>query len=216
MQLQMDFGFPDPIPTHLDSIPVFFPGCLPLPLVLMHFLLALYLPRMSLFSCDHLMPSLPDFLHMGIESTCSLRRISPNSCQFCYIPWSLKAVSQVVTSTSFSNIWRFTLLKRFWLYFLPVPYPSGPGCSPDYHQYWPLQLVYVGEQGPVVFLLWLGCLSPGFKKNILNTLLDHLQLAVPLFQQLSGWLKSPSGVRAWKCDTVAETKSFVNIFPLMG
>lgn len=35
------FGFPDPISTHLGSVPVFFPGYLSLVLLLVHFLLIL-------------------------------------------------------------------------------------------------------------------------------------------------------------------------------
>lgn len=35
------FGFPDPISTHLGSVPIFFPGYLSLVLLLVHFLLIL-------------------------------------------------------------------------------------------------------------------------------------------------------------------------------
>ncbi|KAK4806258.1 hypothetical protein QYF61_013402 [Mycteria americana] len=61
----------------------------------LHFSLA----RRSLLSRAGLLPSLPDFLHVGIDSFCALRKISLKSCQLCSAPLSLRAVSQGVPST---------------------------------------------------------------------------------------------------------------------
>ncbi|KAK4806816.1 hypothetical protein QYF61_005612 [Mycteria americana] len=50
--------------------------------------------RRSLLSQAGLLPSLPDFLHMGIERSSALRKMSLKSCQLCSAPLSLRAVSQ--------------------------------------------------------------------------------------------------------------------------
>ncbi|KAK4810548.1 hypothetical protein QYF61_004511 [Mycteria americana] len=52
------------------------------------------LSRRSLLSHAGLLPSLPDFLHMRTESSCTLRKTSLKSCQLCSAPLSLRAVSQ--------------------------------------------------------------------------------------------------------------------------
>ncbi|KAK4806919.1 LOW QUALITY PROTEIN: hypothetical protein QYF61_012640 [Mycteria americana] len=49
------------------------------------------LTKRSLLSHAGLLPSLPDFLHMGIESSCVLRKMSLKSCQLCSAPLSLRA-----------------------------------------------------------------------------------------------------------------------------
>ncbi|KAK4826321.1 hypothetical protein QYF61_007406 [Mycteria americana] len=41
-----------------------------------------------------LLPSFPDFLHLGIESSCTLWKASLKICQLCSAPLSLRAVSQ--------------------------------------------------------------------------------------------------------------------------
>ncbi|KAK4818403.1 hypothetical protein QYF61_012324 [Mycteria americana] len=41
-----------------------------------------------------LLPSFPDFLHLGIESSCTLWKASLKICQLCSVPLSLRAVSQ--------------------------------------------------------------------------------------------------------------------------
>jgi len=49
-----------------------------------------------------------------------------------------------------------------------------------------------------VLITWLKKLSSMHSRN----LLDCLQLAMLLFQQMSGWLKSPSRTRAYERDSV--------------
>ncbi|KAK4816215.1 hypothetical protein QYF61_013453, partial [Mycteria americana] len=48
----------------------------------------------TLLSHASLLPSLPNFLHVGIESSCTLRKMSLKSWQLCSFPMFLKAVSQ--------------------------------------------------------------------------------------------------------------------------
>ncbi|KAK4811189.1 hypothetical protein QYF61_019820 [Mycteria americana] len=69
----------------LDACPSFYFLCISF----LHFSLT----RRSLLSHAGLLPSLPDFLHMGIESSCALRKMSL-SCQLCSSSLSLRAISQ--------------------------------------------------------------------------------------------------------------------------
>ncbi|KAK4823598.1 hypothetical protein QYF61_003798 [Mycteria americana] len=48
----------------------------------------------SRLSHARLLPSFPDFLHLGIESSCTLWKASLKTCQLCSAPLSLRAVSQ--------------------------------------------------------------------------------------------------------------------------
>ncbi|KAK4806915.1 hypothetical protein QYF61_012636 [Mycteria americana] len=50
------------------------------------------LTRRSLLSHAGLLPSLPDFLHMGIESSCALRIMPLKSCLLCSAPLSLRGL----------------------------------------------------------------------------------------------------------------------------
>ncbi|KAK4828716.1 hypothetical protein QYF61_000554 [Mycteria americana] len=59
-----------------------------------------------LFSC-----SLPDFLHLRIESSCTLWKESLKICQLCSAPMSLRAVSQGVLLTNSLNSWSCAFLK---------------------------------------------------------------------------------------------------------
>ncbi|KAK4823689.1 hypothetical protein QYF61_005755 [Mycteria americana] len=53
-----------------------------------------YLTSRSRLSHGSLLPSFPDFLHLGIESSCALWKASLKICQLCSAPLSPKAVSQ--------------------------------------------------------------------------------------------------------------------------
>ena len=54
----------------------------------------------SQISYAGLFPSFPDFLHLGIESSCALWKASLKICQLCSAPLSLRAVSQRVLLTN--------------------------------------------------------------------------------------------------------------------
>ncbi|KAK4822109.1 hypothetical protein QYF61_010037 [Mycteria americana] len=57
------------------------------------------------------LPSFPDFLHLGIESSCTLWKASLKICQLCSAPLSLRAVSQGVLLTNSLKSWKFAFLK---------------------------------------------------------------------------------------------------------
>lgn len=86
--------------THMDtdgtenSISLIFPGYL----LLLHCLCTSFLPfsltSRSQLSQAGLLPSFPDFLHLGTKSSCALRKASLKICQLCSSAWSLRAVSQ--------------------------------------------------------------------------------------------------------------------------
>ncbi|KAK4829553.1 hypothetical protein QYF61_005222 [Mycteria americana] len=57
-----------------------------------------------------LFPSLPDFLHLGTESSCTLWKASLKLCQLCSAPLSLRTVSQGVLLNSLKT-WNFAFLK---------------------------------------------------------------------------------------------------------
>ncbi|KAK4827421.1 hypothetical protein QYF61_017859 [Mycteria americana] len=103
VQLQLCLGLPNPIPTQAGSIPILFPGYLSLLPLPVQFPLALY--HAGLF------PSLPDFLHLGPESSCALWRASLKICQLCSAPLSLRAVSQGILLTNSLKSWKFAFLK---------------------------------------------------------------------------------------------------------
>ncbi|KAK4810863.1 hypothetical protein QYF61_008835 [Mycteria americana] len=58
-----------------------------------------------------LFPSLPDFLHLGIKSSCALWKASLKICQLCSTPLSLRTVSQGVPLTNSLKSWKFAFLK---------------------------------------------------------------------------------------------------------
>ncbi|KAK4824038.1 hypothetical protein QYF61_009629 [Mycteria americana] len=70
-----------------DTCPLFHCLCISF----LHFSLS----RRSLLSHAGLLPSLPDFLHVEIESCCALRKMSLKRCQLCSAPLSLRAVSPI-------------------------------------------------------------------------------------------------------------------------
>jgi len=55
----------------------------------------------SLLSHADILPPLLDFLCWGMESSCALRKVSLKSCQFCFVPMSLRTVSQGISSNNF-------------------------------------------------------------------------------------------------------------------
>ncbi|KAK4828014.1 hypothetical protein QYF61_022791, partial [Mycteria americana] len=65
------------------------------------------------FHCLHagFFPSLPDFLHLGPESSCALWKASLKICQLCSAPLSLRAVSQGILLTNSLKSWKFAFLK---------------------------------------------------------------------------------------------------------
>ncbi|KAK4819020.1 hypothetical protein QYF61_024136, partial [Mycteria americana] len=58
-----------------------------------------------------LFPSFPDFLHLGIKSSCALWKASLKICQLCSAPLSLRAVSQGVLLTNSLMSWKFAFLR---------------------------------------------------------------------------------------------------------
>ncbi|KAK4828551.1 hypothetical protein QYF61_027520, partial [Mycteria americana] len=56
-------------------------------------------------------PSLPDFLHLGTESSCALWKASLKICQLCSAPLSLRTNSQGVLLTNSLKSWNFAFLK---------------------------------------------------------------------------------------------------------
>jgi len=71
----------------------------------------LSMTSISCLSHAGLFPSLPDFLHLGIESSCSLWNTSLKTCELCSVPLSLRTVSQGVLLTISLKSWKFALLK---------------------------------------------------------------------------------------------------------
>ncbi|KAK4810853.1 LOW QUALITY PROTEIN: hypothetical protein QYF61_008825 [Mycteria americana] len=61
------------------------------------------LTSMSQLSHAGLLPSFPDFLHLGTESSCALWKASLKICQLCSAPLSLRTVSQGVPLTNSLN-----------------------------------------------------------------------------------------------------------------
>ncbi|KAK4828977.1 hypothetical protein QYF61_001633 [Mycteria americana] len=74
-------------------------------------LLLFSLTSMSRLSHASLFPSLPDFLHLGTESSCALWKASLKICQLCSAPLSLRTISQGVLLTNSLNSWKFAFLK---------------------------------------------------------------------------------------------------------
>ncbi|KAK4816838.1 hypothetical protein QYF61_023902 [Mycteria americana] len=58
-----------------------------------------------------LLPSFPDFLHLGIESSCTLWKASLKICQLSSAPLSLGAVSQGILLNNCLKCWNFAFLK---------------------------------------------------------------------------------------------------------
>ncbi|KAK4832887.1 hypothetical protein QYF61_026437, partial [Mycteria americana] len=105
-------GLPDPIPTNwaasLYSSQVTCP-CLH---CLCSSLLPFSLTNRSQLSHAGLLPSLPDFLHLGTESSCALWKASLKICQLCSAPLSLRTISQGVLLTNSLKSWKRTLIDR--------------------------------------------------------------------------------------------------------
>ncbi|KAK4830334.1 LOW QUALITY PROTEIN: hypothetical protein QYF61_010098 [Mycteria americana] len=58
-----------------------------------------------------LFPSLPDFLHLGTESSCTLWKASLKICQLCSASLSVRTISQGVLLTNSLKSWNFAFLK---------------------------------------------------------------------------------------------------------
>ena len=109
IQLQLCLSFPDSTPTlpavplysSQDMCPCFHCLCISLMFQLDH----------DILSHAGLLPSLPDFLHRGMESSSALRKMSLNRCQLSSAPLPLKAVPQGVPATSSLNKRKFALLR---------------------------------------------------------------------------------------------------------
>ncbi|KAK4828851.1 hypothetical protein QYF61_000908, partial [Mycteria americana] len=74
-------------------------------------LLLFTLTSRSRLSHAGLFPSLPDFLHLGTESSCALWKASLKTCQLCSPPLSLRTISQGVLLTNSLKSWKFAFLK---------------------------------------------------------------------------------------------------------
>ena len=84
---------------------------------------ALFLSLTSISCLGHacLFPSLPDSLHLGIESSGALWNISLKTCQLCSVPLSLRTVSQGVLLTISLKSWKFALLCSYALHYSHFP-----------------------------------------------------------------------------------------------
>ncbi|KAK4810922.1 hypothetical protein QYF61_013330 [Mycteria americana] len=76
-----------------------------------HCLCISFLPFSLTSSHARLLLSFPDFLHLGIKSSCALWKASLKICQLCSAPLSLRTVSQGVLLTNPLNSWKFAFLK---------------------------------------------------------------------------------------------------------
>ncbi|KAK4831174.1 LOW QUALITY PROTEIN: hypothetical protein QYF61_015644 [Mycteria americana] len=74
-------------------------------------LLLFSLTSRSRLSRAGLLPSFPDFLHLGTESSCPLWKASLRICQLCSVPLSLRTISQGVLLTNSLKSWKFAFLK---------------------------------------------------------------------------------------------------------
>lgn len=92
LSLHLLLGLSHPIFPHLSSVPILFSGHL----FLLHYLCISFLPfsfsTRSQFSHDGLLPSFPDFLYLGIESSYALWKMSFKISQISSVPLPLRAV----------------------------------------------------------------------------------------------------------------------------
>ncbi|KAK4806147.1 hypothetical protein QYF61_001073 [Mycteria americana] len=167
-------------------------------------LLLFSLTSRSRLSHAGLFPSLPDFLYLGTESSCALWKVSLKICQLCSAPLSLRTLSQGFLLTNSLNSWEFAFLKFGVLTILlacPISLRTVNSTNPRLP---PVLMSLISSlalvtsrssvASPLVGLsiTWLKKLSSMHSRS----LPDCLQLAVLLFQQMSGWLKSPSRTRS--------------------
>ncbi|KAK4816210.1 hypothetical protein QYF61_013448, partial [Mycteria americana] len=96
--ISLQFGEKDVVGDH-DTCPCFHCLCISF--------LPFSLTSRSRLIHASLLPSFPDFLHMGIESCCTLWKVSLKICQLCSAPLSLRAVSQGVLLTNSLKSWIF-------------------------------------------------------------------------------------------------------------
>ena len=108
VKLHPHHGFPDPIPTQPGSVSILFCPC-------SHHLCSSFLPSTftskSWLSNGVLFPSLPDFLLLGIKSSCALWKPSLKMCQLCSTPLSLRAVSLGFLLVNSLKSWNYAFLK---------------------------------------------------------------------------------------------------------
>ena len=69
------------------------------------------LTNRSQLSHTSLLPSLPDFPHLDLESSCALRKASLKICQLCSTPLSWRTDSQGVLLTNSLKSWKMAFLK---------------------------------------------------------------------------------------------------------
>lgn len=75
------------------------------------FFLLFRLTSRSRFSHASLLPSFPDFLHLGMESSCTLKKASINICQLCSAPLPIRTISQGVLLTNSLKSWNLDFPK---------------------------------------------------------------------------------------------------------
>ena len=153
------------------------------------------------------LPSFPDFSHLGIKNSCILWKASLKICQLYSAPLSLRAVSQGVLLTNSFKSCNFAFLKfRDLTSLFAWPISLGSANSTSVWSLLPRlppvltslisSLVLVTNRSSVhptvlgLSITWLNKLSSMHSRS----LLDCLQLSVLLFQQMSG--QSPSRTRA--------------------
>ncbi|KAK4832304.1 LOW QUALITY PROTEIN: hypothetical protein QYF61_021703, partial [Mycteria americana] len=143
------------------------------------------LTSMSSLIHASLLPSFPGFLHLGIESSCALWKASLNICQLCSAPLSLRTVSQ--------GSWKFAFLKFKVLTILlacPISLRTVNTTNPR------LPPILTSLMSSLAFVTIrssiaspLAGLSITWPKKLSSmqsrSLLDCLQLALLLFQQMS-------------------------------
>ncbi|KAK4813629.1 hypothetical protein QYF61_014389, partial [Mycteria americana] len=167
-------------------------------------LLLFSLTSRSRLSHAGLFPSLPDFLHLGTESSCTLWKASLKICQLCSAPLSLRTISQGILLNNSLKSWKFAFLKFGVLTILlacPISLRTVNSTNAASNLDVTDELTCIGDhQVQYRIPSGRGCGSITWLKKLSSmhsrSLPDCLQLAMLLFQQMSGWLKTPSRTRA--------------------
>lgn len=164
------------------------------------------LTKMSLLSHADVLHSLPDCLHMGIESSCAPRKMCLKSRQLSSASSSLRAVSLEVPSCNSLNNWKFTLLK-FKVLALLFTWPVALEIV-NSSRAWslrprlpPILTSPISSSGLVMLLFWLGHLSPGLSSYPWCTkspgLLAACRAAFPADVRVTEVLQLDQSLRAW-------------------
>ncbi|XP_042685243.1 ras GTPase-activating protein 1-like isoform X1 [Centrocercus urophasianus] len=148
-----------------------------------------------------------------MESSCALKKAALKICQLCSAPLPMRTVYQGVLLTNSLKSWKLAFLKFSFLILLFTcfmslqrmnstiawsPQPRQPPILMTPISSFTLVSSRSSIESPLVgpSITWLRKLFSMHSRS----LLDHLQLAVLLFQQMSGWFKSPSRTSTCDCN----------------